>query len=62
VSIKQVLHEGLDAAVCAHMGKLFGVLMTDPGDEALERFERGLENLIRMYKDVLVLINAQEGK
>ena len=55
-NIKRILRQGLDAAVCAHMGKLFGVLMTDPNDLAFARFSLGIEKLIEVRAEVVVII------
>jgi hypothetical protein len=53
------LDASLEAAVTHHFLTLFDVLMTDPTDAGLERFERGLKNLIRMHVEVQAVIAKQ---
>jgi hypothetical protein len=41
--------DALDAAVQAHVAKLFNVLIIDPNDSALQRFEIGIGNCLEAY-------------
>lgn len=49
--------DGLDAAVQAHVAKLFNVLITDPTNEdALRRFENGVANCLEVYDKMRAVI------
>jgi hypothetical protein len=56
----RVVERGLDQGLCAHVAKLFGVLMTNPQPEAAQRFLNGLDGAVKVYEAALDEVRPQE--
>ena len=47
---QEVVLGALGAALALHIGKLFDVLLSQPPEDGLERFWRGLNNAVGMHE------------
>jgi hypothetical protein len=57
--MKDLLLAGLDDAVKQHVANLYNVYMTQRSNEALNRFESGIENSIAAYSALRKVICDQ---
>ena len=53
---KDVLADALEAAVEAHLARLFEILLRDTDEQSLKRFQNGLKKLAQAEHDVGNLI------
>ena len=55
------LQDALDAAVARHFATLFEVLMVDPSEKGMQRFENGLKRLLDTEQAVAKLLGNQSS-
>jgi len=58
--MKKLMLDALDAALQAHIAKMFNVLITNPtSEEALERFSKGIGDCLVAYDRMKRVINIK---